>query len=185
MSFPLNKCIRIQGANYNEHAAWRGNIIIGKFCDHDAPFTSMMDASIAVFPSLLPRIPSVFGNVSPRKRSETAYIPPISNEIDDFYPSVPSQSSGLPPPNTLGGLPDLETAVSVTPIYALAAATQYPPYATDYPDFCVNFYSNTGHFVLNGVGETPDPKEHYLYPEDYRYSPTTGQSMGDYPIYEY
>ncbi|KAJ7762812.1 hypothetical protein DFH07DRAFT_739178 [Mycena maculata] len=53
MPFPLNKCIRdIQGANYNEHAAWRGNIIIGKFRDHDAPFTSMMDASMADFPIL-------------------------------------------------------------------------------------------------------------------------------------
>ncbi|KAJ7736380.1 hypothetical protein DFH07DRAFT_986185 [Mycena maculata] len=114
--------------------------------------------------------------------AKTAYIPPTSNEIDDFYPSVPSQSPGLPLPNTLGGLLDLETD---TPIYAAAAATQYPPYATGYPDFCVNIYSNTGHFVFNGVGETPDPKEHCLYPEDYRYSPTTGQSMGDYPNYEY
>ncbi|KAJ7477150.1 hypothetical protein B0H11DRAFT_1292318 [Mycena galericulata] len=53
MPFPINRCIRdIQGVHFNEHAAWRGNVIIGKFRDHDQPFTSMMDASMADFPIL-------------------------------------------------------------------------------------------------------------------------------------
>ncbi|KAJ7667603.1 hypothetical protein DFH06DRAFT_1322201 [Mycena polygramma] len=41
----------IQGPDYNEKYAWRGNIIIGKFRDHDHPFTSFMDASMADFVS--------------------------------------------------------------------------------------------------------------------------------------
>ncbi|KAJ7047777.1 hypothetical protein C8F04DRAFT_21760 [Mycena alexandri] len=50
MPFPINKSIKdIQGADYNEKYAWRGNIIIGKFRDHDRPFESLMDASIADF----------------------------------------------------------------------------------------------------------------------------------------
>lgn len=70
MPFPINKSIRdIQGSDFNERFAWRGtipllegiiptstqslgNIIIGKFRDHDQPFTSMMDASMADFPIL-------------------------------------------------------------------------------------------------------------------------------------
>ncbi|KAJ7367876.1 hypothetical protein DFH08DRAFT_8077 [Mycena albidolilacea] len=53
MPFPVNKSIRdIQGSDFNERFAWRGNIIIGKFRDHDQPFTSMMDASMADFPIL-------------------------------------------------------------------------------------------------------------------------------------
>ncbi|KAF7330784.1 hypothetical protein MVEN_02417600 [Mycena venus] len=53
MPFPINKSIRdIQGPDFNEKFAWRGNIIIGKFRDHDHPFTSMMDASMADFPIL-------------------------------------------------------------------------------------------------------------------------------------
>ncbi|KAJ7638444.1 hypothetical protein FB45DRAFT_1132235 [Roridomyces roridus] len=53
MPFPINQAIRdIQGKNFNEHTAWRGNIIIGKFREHDQPFTSMMDASISDFPIL-------------------------------------------------------------------------------------------------------------------------------------
>ncbi|KAK7061354.1 hypothetical protein R3P38DRAFT_3166333 [Favolaschia claudopus] len=53
MPFPINKSIRdLQGADFNEKYAWRGNIIIGKFRDHDHPFTSMMDASMADFPIL-------------------------------------------------------------------------------------------------------------------------------------
>ncbi|KAF7354946.1 hypothetical protein MSAN_01409600 [Mycena sanguinolenta] len=56
MPFPINKSIRdIQGPDFQEKYAWRvsqGNIIIGKFRDHDQPFTSMMDASMADFPIL-------------------------------------------------------------------------------------------------------------------------------------
>ncbi|KAF8211557.1 hypothetical protein K438DRAFT_1568554 [Mycena galopus ATCC 62051] len=54
MPFPINKSIRdIQGPDFNEKYAWRGNIIIGKFRDHNnQPFASMMDASMADFPIL-------------------------------------------------------------------------------------------------------------------------------------
>jgi len=49
--FPINKSIRnIQDANFCEQNAWRGNVIIGKFHDHDHPFYSLMDASMADFP---------------------------------------------------------------------------------------------------------------------------------------
>ncbi|KAJ8076720.1 hypothetical protein PM082_001143 [Marasmius tenuissimus] len=51
MPFPVNKSIRdIQGRNFVEQAAWRGNIVIAKY--HDNPFTSMMNASMADFPIL-------------------------------------------------------------------------------------------------------------------------------------
>ncbi|KAJ7783416.1 hypothetical protein B0H14DRAFT_3507120 [Mycena olivaceomarginata] len=52
MPFPLTSIRDIQGSDFNERFAWRGNIIIGKFRDHDQPFTSMMDASMADFPIL-------------------------------------------------------------------------------------------------------------------------------------
>ncbi|KAJ7179520.1 hypothetical protein C8R46DRAFT_643011 [Mycena filopes] len=53
MPFPINKSIRdIQSTEFNEKYAWRGNIIIGKFSDHDAPFSSMMNMSMADFPLL-------------------------------------------------------------------------------------------------------------------------------------
>ncbi|KAJ7265848.1 hypothetical protein B0H12DRAFT_172826 [Mycena haematopus] len=53
MPFPINKSIRdIQGPDFKEKYAWRGNIIIGKCSSYDQPFTSMMDASMADFPIL-------------------------------------------------------------------------------------------------------------------------------------
>jgi len=49
MPFPINKCIReIQGTNYKEEVAWRGNIVIAKY--QDDLFSTMMDASMADFP---------------------------------------------------------------------------------------------------------------------------------------
>jgi hypothetical protein len=49
MPFPVNKCIRdIQGRNFREDMAWRGNIVIGKYRDN--PFASMVNASMADFP---------------------------------------------------------------------------------------------------------------------------------------
>ncbi|KAJ7067940.1 hypothetical protein C8F01DRAFT_1116267 [Mycena amicta] len=49
--FPINASIRnIQGPNFREQDAWRGNVIIGKFADRDAPFHSFMDAGMADFP---------------------------------------------------------------------------------------------------------------------------------------
>ncbi|KAK1217351.1 hypothetical protein PQX77_019986 [Marasmius sp. AFHP31] len=48
MPFPVNKTIRnIQGTNFDEERAWRGNILVTKYRDN--PFTSMMDASMADF----------------------------------------------------------------------------------------------------------------------------------------
>jgi len=49
LPFPINKTIRdIQGRGFHEQAAWRGNILIGKYRDN--PFSSLMDASMADFP---------------------------------------------------------------------------------------------------------------------------------------
>lgn len=51
MPFPINKSIReIQGQAYKEEYAWRGNIVIAKYCDN--PFSSMIDTSMADFPIL-------------------------------------------------------------------------------------------------------------------------------------
>jgi hypothetical protein len=51
MPFPINKCIReIQGRSFRDVVAWRGNIIIAKYCE--SPFSSMVNASIADFPIL-------------------------------------------------------------------------------------------------------------------------------------
>jgi len=51
MPFPINKSIReIQGQAFKEEYAWRGNIVIAKYCD--SPFSSMIDASMADFPIL-------------------------------------------------------------------------------------------------------------------------------------
>ncbi|TFK56036.1 hypothetical protein OE88DRAFT_698288 [Heliocybe sulcata] len=49
MPFPVNKCIReMQGKGYREETAWRGNIVVAKYCE--GTFTNMMDASMADFP---------------------------------------------------------------------------------------------------------------------------------------
>lgn len=51
MPFPINKCLReIQGPNFREAIAWRGNLIIAK-C-RDEQLSAFMDASMADFPIL-------------------------------------------------------------------------------------------------------------------------------------
>ena len=51
MPFPINKCLKeIQGPNYRENLAWRGNIIIAKYCDEQ--LSALMDATMADFPLL-------------------------------------------------------------------------------------------------------------------------------------
>ena len=51
MDFPVNKCLReIQGPNYRESQAWRGNLVIAKF--RDEQLSAFMDASMADFPIL-------------------------------------------------------------------------------------------------------------------------------------
>jgi hypothetical protein len=51
MPFQINKSVRdIQGRAFKEEHAWRGNIVIAKYCDN--PFSSMIDASMADFPIL-------------------------------------------------------------------------------------------------------------------------------------
>nr|GAT46229.1 predicted protein [Mycena chlorophos] len=48
LPFPVNGSIRdIQGHGFTEHNAWRGNIVVGKFTDRNAPFESFMDAGLA------------------------------------------------------------------------------------------------------------------------------------------
>ena len=51
MPFPINKCLReIQGPNYREALAWRGNLVIAKY--RDEQFSALMDATMADFPLL-------------------------------------------------------------------------------------------------------------------------------------
>lgn len=53
-SFPVNRTIRdIQGGNFNEDRAWRGNIVVAKYRSGGVdPFLSMIDISMADFPLL-------------------------------------------------------------------------------------------------------------------------------------
>jgi len=49
MPFPVNKCVReIQGRNFDEAVAWRGNLVVAKY--RDINYSEMMDASMADFP---------------------------------------------------------------------------------------------------------------------------------------
>lgn len=51
MPFPINKCLKeIQGPNYREHLAWRGNLVIAKY--RDEQLSAPMDANMADFPLL-------------------------------------------------------------------------------------------------------------------------------------
>ena len=51
MPFPINKCLKeIQGPNYREHLAWRGNLVIAKY--RDEQLSALMDATMADFPLL-------------------------------------------------------------------------------------------------------------------------------------
>lgn len=51
IAFPVNKCVKeIQGSQYREGFAWRGNLVIAKFRDEQA--STPMDATMADFPLL-------------------------------------------------------------------------------------------------------------------------------------
>ena len=51
MPFPINKCLKeIQGPNYRENFAWRGNLVIAKY--RDEQLSTLMDATMADFPLL-------------------------------------------------------------------------------------------------------------------------------------
>lgn len=51
MAFPVNRCLKeIQGQNFRESLAWRGNLIIAK-C-RDDHLSALIDASMADFPIL-------------------------------------------------------------------------------------------------------------------------------------
>lgn len=51
MPFPINKCLKeIQGPNYRENLAWRGNLVIAKY--RDERLSTLMDATMADFPLL-------------------------------------------------------------------------------------------------------------------------------------
>jgi len=53
MPFPINRSIRIlQGSSFKEEQAWRGNIVVAKYNDGEAPFSSLIDASMADFAML-------------------------------------------------------------------------------------------------------------------------------------
>ncbi|KAF9649313.1 hypothetical protein BDM02DRAFT_3128410 [Thelephora ganbajun] len=51
MPFPINKCLKeIQGSNYRENIAWRGNLVIAKY--RDEQLSTPVDATMADFPLL-------------------------------------------------------------------------------------------------------------------------------------
>ncbi|KIY45984.1 hypothetical protein FISHEDRAFT_66747 [Fistulina hepatica ATCC 64428] len=51
MEFPINRVIReIQGSAFREAVAWRGNIIVGKYSDHNDPFASLTSTTMADYP---------------------------------------------------------------------------------------------------------------------------------------
>lgn len=51
MPFPINKCLKeIQGPNYRENLAWRGNLVIAKY--RDEQLSTLMDTTMADFPLL-------------------------------------------------------------------------------------------------------------------------------------
>ena len=51
MPFPINKCLKeIQGPNYCEHLAWRGNIVIPKYGNQ--LLSTLVDATMTDFPLL-------------------------------------------------------------------------------------------------------------------------------------
>ena len=51
MTFPINKCLKeIQGVNYHEGLAWRGDIVIAKYCDEQ--LSALVNVTMADFPLL-------------------------------------------------------------------------------------------------------------------------------------
>ena len=49
IAFPINKCVReIQGLNYCENVAWRGNLVVAKYSDER--LSALVDANMADFP---------------------------------------------------------------------------------------------------------------------------------------
>lgn len=51
MPFPINKCVKeIQGPDFRENFAWRGNLVIAKYSDEQ--LSTLVDASMADFPLL-------------------------------------------------------------------------------------------------------------------------------------
>ncbi|KAF7331759.1 hypothetical protein MKEN_00055800 [Mycena kentingensis (nom. inval.)] len=48
--FPINQTIRdIQGPNFKDQCAWRGNVVIGKYTAANDPFNSLIDAGTQDF----------------------------------------------------------------------------------------------------------------------------------------
>ena len=87
MPFPVNKCIKeIQGPNYREHLAWRGNLVIAKY--RDDQLSALMDATMADFPLL-------------KNYLSTHYSPMVS--VSPFLLLFPHSllSSSQPPPTSL------------------------------------------------------------------------------------
>ena len=83
MPFPINKCLKeIQGPNYRENLAWRGNIVIAKY--RDEQLLVLMDASMADFPLL-------------KNYLSTHYSPIVSVSLFLLLPHTSSHRSPNPP----------------------------------------------------------------------------------------
>lgn len=76
MPFPINKCLKeIQGPNYRETLAWRGNLVIAKYCDEQ--LSALIDATMADFPIL-------------KNYLSTHYPPTVSvSPLPSFCPTFP------------------------------------------------------------------------------------------------
>lgn len=82
MPFPINKCLKeIQGPNYREHLAWRGNIVIAKYCDQ--LLSTLMDATMADFPLLKNYLSTHYPPVFP------VSFPPLHTSFFSPPPIVP------------------------------------------------------------------------------------------------
>jgi len=94
MPFPINKCLKeIQGPNYRENLAWRGNLVIAKY--RDERVSTLMDATMADFPLL-------------RNYLSKHYPPTASVSSFLLLPHTPLPSLSKPPtalrPSTFFGL---------------------------------------------------------------------------------
>ena len=64
MPFPINKCLKeIQGPNYREHLAWRGNIVIAKYGDQ--LLSTLVDATMTDFPLLKNYLSTYYSPIVP------------------------------------------------------------------------------------------------------------------------
>jgi len=105
MPFPVNKCLKeIQGPNFRENLAWRGNLVIAKY--RDAQLSALMDATMADFPLLKNYLTTHYPSthtVSPFLRFVPHLLPlfsqpPTSSRLLDCVKIIVHVLTRFPPP---------------------------------------------------------------------------------------